>query len=80
MSKKPILKQEVKIDRVMKNEGFIGFFASLDAKLEFEEFGRILKDPTRTNYYLLIIDGRYDFDEVIEYIKTFEGQDTHNAK
>jgi len=68
MMKKPMPKVEVAIRTISPISGFITFYATPDAASEFAEFGKLEKV---NELYWLWIDGRYDFDEVVAYIKAY---------
>lgn len=64
---KPIVEVSVSVES--KEVRLISMFASQDAVCDFREFGNLLH--TQGNEYCLFIDTRYDFDEVLEYIKNY---------
>lgn len=66
---KPQPKCEVAIDLVLPTAGMIYFYASPDAIGDFEEFG-FVRSVGKWGH-LLCVDGRYDFAEVVEYIKNY---------
>ena len=66
---KPQPKREVAIITISKSGSHITFHASADAIEDFKDFGRI--EPDR-DFYWLWVDTRYNFDEILEYIKGYE--------
>jgi hypothetical protein len=69
---KPQPKKEVAI--VWQNEDVrhISFYASADALEDFKEFGSIFQALINKERYSLIVDARYDFNEVLAYIENWE--------
>jgi hypothetical protein len=65
---KPRIKKEVAVGIVLHGS-LIEFYASRDAATEFEEFGKVVHFYDEK--YTLIVDRRFDFDEVLEYIKSY---------
>lgn len=66
---KPTLKAEVAIDMIFPAARLIVFYSTPDAASEFEEFGKMFAEsPSR---FHLFVDARYDFDEVVMYIKNY---------
>ena len=65
---KPIMKTEIKISFESKIVGIIHFYATNDAAAGMRDFGALAMTDTQ-NQYRLIVDPRYDFDEILEYIK-----------
>lgn len=78
MTKKPMTKKEVTVTEYFKESRIIHLYASRDAAQGFTEFGTLWTgaDLGSANpppdYYMLIVDARFDFDEVIEYIQNYE--------
>jgi len=66
---KPQPKKEIKIEFVLSS--YISFFATPDAASEMEKFGKVT--IYRTNHYGLQVDGRFDFQEVVDYINRYGG-------
>lgn len=69
---KPKMKREVVIRDILPISKALYLFASKDALQDFEEFGTI--QPLLSlgdNCYMLTIDPRFDFDEVIAYIEAY---------
>ncbi len=71
MNKKPVMKSEVGVDMVIKVISEINFYATEDAVTEFSEFGLVQKINLGSHYYKLTVDSRYDFDEVVAYMKSY---------
>jgi len=67
--KKPTLKAEVAIDMIFPAGRFIILYATTDAASEFSEFGDIHAEGK--GRYHLFVDARYDFDEVIAFIRNY---------
>jgi hypothetical protein len=65
---KPTIKREVAIKHITKNWRIV-FYASRDAAEDFSQYGTLFSDPG--NQYTLFVDGRFDFDEVVDYIKNY---------
>ena len=70
MKAKPIKKSDVMVVFEDANQGIIKLFASPEALSDFCVFGEIKKAFDGAN--LLQVDARYDFAEVLEYIKTWK--------
>jgi len=66
----PRRKKEVGIGGVLYGI-FIVFYASQEAMLEFSDFGQILKHKSSKDRYTLYVDKRFDFSEVLEYIRNY---------
>ena len=66
---KPTLKSEVAIDMIFPAGCFITLYATTDAASEFSEFGDIHAEGK--DRYHLSVDARYDFDEVVAYIRNY---------
>ena len=67
---KPVMKKEVEIDNFSRMMRTIYFYATNDAASDFAEYGYIEK-YIYPNSYRLIVDARFNFDEVVEYIKNY---------
>jgi hypothetical protein len=65
---KPRIKREVGIGTILHG-AFIEFYASRDAATEFSEFGEVVRYGGEQ--YTLFVDPRFDFDEVLEYLKSY---------
>lgn len=63
-------KCEVAIRFIDKGMRYIRLDASDDALSEFSEFGSLEECPTNSSFGL-IVDSRYDFAEVVEYIRNY---------
>jgi len=73
MAKKPTIKREVAVTFALESVGQIDFYATSDAVTEFEKFGAI--DPSGrglADHYTIRVDARYDFNEVLDYIKAYD--------
>lgn len=72
---KPQPKREMAIEVVHKTDRFIVFVATPDAAGDMAQYGQLY--PRTAGRYVLYVDARYDFDEVVAYIerygKTTEG-------
>ena len=69
MVDKPQTKREVSVDWIGISEGLIHFYASKDALEDIRDFGHI--DDIGPNHYGLLVDTRFDFQEVLDYIKNY---------
>jgi len=68
---KPQIKAEVAVRWAPASTGLIYFYASLDALPEFTGFGSVMPGQL-ANEWVLSVDPRYDFDEVLAYMKSFD--------
>jgi len=69
---KPIPKIEIAIDNIMPDKGIIIGWATRDALNDIKTFGIIFPHPlSGEDGFWLKVDGRYDFNEVLEYIKNY---------
>lgn len=69
---KPTPKREVSVESYVKEYGWIRFYSSQDTVTEFMTFGKIHDESfLKPNFYWLVVDTRYDFDEVLEYIERY---------
>lgn len=70
---KPQIKREIFIYKVIEDRQLICTHLTPDALEDMKEFTfsitRFISSP---NYYHLFIDPRYDFNEVVEYIRSYE--------
>lgn len=66
---KPQLKRELAIDIIHRSVNVIIFYASADAAEDFREFGHL--QECGKERYSLIVDARYDFEEVLKYIENY---------
>ena len=71
---KPAPKQEVAILHTINTMKQVVFYATHDAVTEFADFGRIDTYEGSKNKYALTVDARYDFEEVVAYIKGYGNQ------
>lgn len=68
---KPMMKTEVAISEIMQEARYIWLYATPDAIDEFSGFGEAAKSTTTKDLYIIKVDARFDFDEVVEYIKGY---------
>ena len=70
MTTKPGMQSLTGIDYELTGPDYITFWAAPDVAKEFAQFGSFhkLADSDR---YTLYVDGRFDFDEVLAYIKNY---------
>lgn len=73
--KKPRIQHEVAIDCVFPHSRMIYFFSTSDAAVDFDDFGAMTKHTSEKDSYKLLVDARFDFDEVVEYIRSHEEAD-----
>ena len=66
---KPEQKREVTVTFFNSPTRMICFDASPDAAQEFGEYGGIFN--YYKNHYRVLVDARYDFDEVLAYIQNY---------
>lgn len=71
MTTKPVMQGPTAIDVAFKEQGYVSFWTTPDAAKEFEQFGGLKKWDEKPNKYTLYVDGRFDFDEVVAYIKDY---------
>lgn len=71
ISTKPVPKSEVAISNIFPNDRYISFWATNDAMSDFISFGRYGKLVGTDSGYYIVVDPRFDFDEVVEYIKNY---------
>ena len=71
MAIKPTPKKEVAIDWASELNKIIFFYSTPDALSDFISFGSVV-EWTRQNYYRLKVDSRFDFNEVLEYIRDYD--------
>lgn len=71
MMQKPQMKREVMVKNFYAGVGYIGFYSTADASTEFSEFGTLRVSDSEDNLYYLYVDIRFDFDEVLEFIKGY---------
>lgn len=68
---KPVPKSEVAISNVFPKERYISFWATNDAMSDFVTFGSSGKLERTDSGYYLIVDPRFDFDEGVDYIRSY---------
>jgi hypothetical protein len=71
--KRPTMKKEVAISVVSETVRAIYFYATQDAASEFAEFGQ-MGNANGTNHYRLEVDARFDFQEVVSFIRDYGSQ------
>lgn len=69
---KPQMKRKVGIRIVLEESLTITFNCSIELADEFSSFGKIERDIDKSTTHMLLVDSRYDFDEVLKYIKSYE--------
>ena len=79
MIAKPVMQNSPVINFTSKESGYISFWATPDAAKEFEQFGQIFEWGDGSEKYSLYIDDRFDFDEVLAYIKNYDHFDFDEA-
>ena len=68
----PQLKRELAINWCDESMYTIIFYATSDAAEEIKQFGQLTPNFCSTpNLYHLAVDKRYDFQEVLEYLKQY---------
>jgi len=68
---KPTKKREVAVRNVWETEKIILFDATPEASNHFREFGGMYRIVSGGDGYSLLVDARYDFDEVVRYIESY---------
>ena len=71
MTTKPVMQSLAAIDVSIKEAEYVSFWASPDAAKDFEQFGQLKKWAKASEKYSLDVNGRFDFDEVVAYIKKY---------
>lgn len=73
MSNKPQPKKEMSLDCAMQTsvDWSIYFYASEDAAADVSSFGNLKKLQSKQNWYLLEVNKRFDFQEVVDYIQNY---------
>ena len=71
---KPQPKKEVAIAGQNESVRHIAFYASADALEDFKEFGIISQALNDKERYSLMVDARYDFNEVLAYIENWNDE------
>ena len=69
----PEIQREVAIGSVIPTTRYVSFWATPDALPDFEQFGDLREQEDCKDKYGLIVDGRYDFDEVVAYVVAIAG-------
>ena len=70
MIKRPVPQKEVAISFVLESYRTIYFYASTDAANDMWEFGNV-RPGGRRDFYQLVVDGRYEFSDVVAYIENY---------
>jgi len=68
---KPQMKKEVAVRYIFKEHLSISFNATADAVEDLRSFGEVDCLNIETDLYVLRVDSRYDFDEVVGYIRHY---------
>lgn len=71
--KKPTMKKEVAICLVSEATRAIHVYATQEAISEFAEFGHVV-GLNGMNHYSLEVDARFDFQEVVSFIRDYGSQ------
>ena len=71
MPTKPQPKSEMALDWYSQNQMVIYFYASKDALEDIKDFGLIIPGGKGNEHYWLTVDSRYDFNQVLQYIKDY---------
>ena len=71
---KPKPKTELALNTIIPSLGYTTFYATRDAAEMVAEFGDVKPYDEVKDKYTAIIDARYDFDEVISYLKGYGKQ------
>lgn len=69
MNEKPVMKSKTAVVFKNSSDGVIRFYADPEAIKDFSEFGSILDGFNGAHF--LYVNGRYDFDEVVNYIENW---------
>jgi len=70
---KPRMKSRLAIDAVFSDPSTINVYCDKVMAGELTQFGRVADFPrARPNFYQISVDGRFDFNEVLAYIKDLE--------
>lgn len=68
--KAPVMQREVAITAALADQNIIYLYATPDAASDFQRFGQV--EPwAHPDYYQITVDARYDFAEVVAYIKSY---------
>lgn len=65
---RPEKKRLIGIDTVHRSINVITLYTFPFMVEILSDFGTVIESKTRANHYTLIVDRRYDFDEVLDYI------------
>jgi hypothetical protein len=65
---KPVMKRKIGI--LYAGNGAIRFNAQYRIGMEFKEFGELIEYGTE--HFVLSVDARFDFDEVVKYIQEYK--------
>lgn len=69
---KPKIKKELAIAHALKALYIIYFYASPDAIEDLYDFGMVEpQDAIADSYYSILVDRRYDIDDVVEYMENY---------
>ena len=69
---KPTMQKEVAVKVALKSVRHIVFYSTADALSSFSEFGFVCPDSdTREDSYLLSVDPRFEFDDVVAYMENY---------
>jgi len=71
--KKPEMKKEMAIDHIFLDTRELYVYATKDAIEDLREFGEVLHPMFHgPDLYLLSVDARFDFREVVSYIENYD--------
>ena len=70
---KPKMKKEIALDCAIQTSlsWSIYFYASQDAVVDVSTFGKVTSLQSKGDWYLLEVDRRFDFNEVVAYIQNY---------
>lgn len=66
----PVMKEEVNIESIIEDKRQLTFWADKEVMFHLKQYG-ILISAAGDKKWTIEIDGRYVFNEVIEYIESF---------
>ncbi len=69
MTNKPQMKREVAVD--YHDGRRILFYSTRDALSDIQSFGQITPYTTVSDKYTLLVDTRFDFSEVLDYMENY---------
>lgn len=70
---KPRPKKTVAVRHAFKLVRLIEFVSDKTTAIEFKQFGAFLDEDThRVDEFVLLVDPRYDFDEILNYIENYD--------